>query len=291
MRSSNHPTIADTRGLNLVADIAPNHAFGWCGILCAIILLLCLATPGQAWVTLEQGLFLHTFPGDLQNAGITVLKIDPERYSLRLLTASEIGTGPLSLRDWAKRHDLSAVINASMYQQDRMTSTGYMRNFGHLNNPSINPRFGAFLLFNPKDSNEPLLRLVDRYHVPGWKSLLSGYHTVVQNYRMIGADRTNAWTESSQTFSMAGIGLDGAGNLLFIYSRFPRSVHQLNNILLNLPIDLKVAMYVEGGPVAGLYLNEERLAIKGLPGQTGSLWHELDAPHRVPNVLGITDRK
>jgi hypothetical protein len=290
MRSGENSSTPDVRCRNREAHSLAGRASGVCGGLFASLLLLSLASNGFAWVALEQGLLLHTFPGDLQNAGITVLKIDPERFTLRLLSASETGTGPLSLRDWSKRYGMVAAINASMYQQDRMTSTGYMRNFDHLNNPSINPRFGAFLLFNPRDETEPRLRIVDRHHDPDWRTLLSTYHTVVQNYRMITAERTSAWLDSSQTFSMTGVGLDGAGNILFIHSRLPRSVNELNKLLLNLPLDIRVAMYVEGGPPAGLYINEERFGIK-LPGLTGSAWQDLDTLYRIPNVLGITGRK
>jgi hypothetical protein len=229
---------------------------------------------------------LNTFPGDLQNSGITVLRIDPQRYALKLFSSSETGTGPLTLRDWARRLGLSAVINASMYQQDGMTSTGYMRNFGHVNNPSINPRFGAFMLFNPKDGTRPPLRFVDRYHVPDWRQLLSEYETVIQNYRMISAERASVWPASGQSFSVAGVGIDSAGNVLFIYSRFPRSVHELNTLLLNLPLDIRGAMYVEGGPTAGLYINEDRFGSRWLPAQ-GFPLQELDPIHRIPNVLGI----
>jgi uncharacterized protein YigE (DUF2233 family) len=249
-------------------------------------LLLSPGAEGHAWVSMDQGLSMNTFPGDLQSTGITVLRIDPQRYALKLLSATETGTGPLSLRDWAKRLGLAAVINASMYQQDRMTSTGYMRNFGHVNNPSINPRFGSFMLFNPKDGTLPPLKFVDRYHMPDWQSLLLEYDTVIQNYRMISAERASVWPVSGQAFSTAGVGIDGAGNVLFIYSRFPRTVHELNTILLNLPLDIRQAMYVEGGPTAGLYINEELFRTRWLPVQSFPM-QELDPIHRIPNVLGI----
>jgi hypothetical protein len=249
-------------------------------------LLLTPPAEGLAWVSMDQGLSMNTFPGDLQSTGITVLRIDPQRYALKLLSASETGTGALSLRDWARRLGLTAVINASMYQQDRMTSTGYMRNFGHVNNPSVNPRFGSFMLFNPKDGTLPPLKFVDRYHVSDWRSLLLEYDTVIQNYRMISAERLSVWPVSGQAFSAAGVGIDGAGNVLFIYSRFPRTVHELNTILLSLPLDIRQAMYVEGGPTAGLYINEDLFGTKWLPAQ-GFPMQELDPIHRIPNVLGI----
>jgi hypothetical protein len=257
----------------------------------ALLLLLSLAGKGWAWSPLEQGLLLQTFPGEFQSSGITLLKIDPHKYDLLLLSASEMGTGTLTLREWAKRYGLIAAINASMYQQDRLTSTGYMRNFAHLNNPSINPRFGAFLLFNPKQEGEPRVRLVDRHHVPEWRDLLSRYESVVQNYRMISAERSNAWSASSQAFSMAGVGLDMSGNLLFIHSRLPRPVHELNRLLLSLPLEIGPTMYVEGGPTAGLYINEELLGFRLFPGYGGALWHDLDTVHRVPNVLGVVQRQ
>ena len=54
-----------------------------------------------------------------------------------------------------------------MYEQDYKTSTGYMKNFMHVNKSRINPKFGAIMAFNPVSGSVPLSRSIDRYNQVG----------------------------------------------------------------------------------------------------------------------------
>ena len=71
---------------------------------------------------------------------------------------------------------------------------------------------------------------------------------------MVSCDRKNVWAPDQKRWSTAAIGIDGAGRALFIHARSPWPVHDLVDTLLALPIDLRRAMYVEGGPEAQLYV-------------------------------------
>jgi hypothetical protein len=263
--------------------------------LVALILVLCSnPTPVLAWLPLSEGLWLGEFdlPAKLRDEGseVLVLKIDPELYALKLLSASEHHTGSMTAEGWADKFNLVAVINASMYQVNRITSTGYMRNFAHLNNPKVNPKFGAFLVFNPVDDSLPRVQIIDKYY-QGWNKLIHKYNTVIQNYRMISAKQENLWLRSDRRYNIASVGIDNAGNILFIHSKNPYSVYTFNQILLEIPINLYNAMFVEGGSEAFLYVNTGKLDSK-LPGADNN-WpgHDLSQGSvPVPNVIGITAR-
>ncbi|MCF8143936.1 MAG: phosphodiester glycosidase family protein [Deltaproteobacteria bacterium] len=265
---------------------------GW---LTGAVFLFTPLTP-HAWEVLAPGLLIGEFdpaekspvPGD----SIVVLRIDPEKYELKLLSTSEQGGKPRTARQWAEDFGLSAVINASMYQEDHKTSTGYMKNFGHINNGQINSKFGAFLVFHPRSPGIPPVQIIDRYH-QGWKDIIQQYDTVIQNYRMISLKGDNVWDPSNEMYSAACVGMDQEGHVLFIHSRASFSVHDLNRILLGLPIHIKNAMYVEGGKEAALYVNMDGKARAWV----GS--YEIDVtehtPSRggpeIPNVIGIVKRK
>ena len=158
-------------------------------------------TPVFAWRQIDGGLWLRDFSLSdktaYEDSEVLVLKIDPEIYDLKLLSASEHNTGSMTAEEWADKFDLFAAINASMYQVNRITSTGYMRNFAHANNPKINPRFGAFLVFNPVDDSVPRVQIVDKYH-QGWVRLIHKYNTVIQNYRMISVKQENLWPQTDR---------------------------------------------------------------------------------------------
>ncbi|MFO7601273.1 MAG: phosphodiester glycosidase family protein [Candidatus Desulfacyla sp.] len=253
-------------------------------------------TPKSDWQGMDDGLQLGEFKSPQKSPTgaypITVLKIDPNVYSLKLISASEHGDKSKTAKDWADAFRLVAAINASMYHEDHRTSTGYMKNFTHVNNRRINPKFGAFLAFNPLSPSLPPVQIIDRYE-QDWEALIKNYHTVIQNYRMISLKGGNMWKPSDSIYSIAAVAMDTNGNVLFIHSRSPYSVHDFNHILLKLPLDIKNAMYVEGGPEATVYVNaggKERAWVGSY--ETSFSEHDENAMlWRVPNIIGITRRE
>ena len=248
------------------------------------------------WKELTPGLHLAELKSPQKspvcNYPITVLKIDPKIYGLKLISASEHGGKSKTAKAWADEFGLTAAINASMYGQDHKTSTGYMKNFEHVNKSGINSKFGAFMAFNPVSGSVPPVQVIDRYN-QDWKSLIKKYNTVIQNYRMISLKRNNVWKQSEEIYSIATIAIDKDGNILFIHSRTPFSVHDFNHILLKLPLNIKNAMYVEGGPEATLFVNAGGKE-QGWVGHYETDFAEHDdnkSPWQIPNVIGVVKRK
>jgi hypothetical protein len=277
-------------------------------VLCLVLLAADAARAGEKntnatiWRELSKGLELALFNSGVSSGPrpaedidseltIVVLRIDPGCYELKLLAASELETEPLTLSGWVERFHLKAAINASMFWTDQETSTGFMRNFEHINQSLIHPEFGAFLVFNPKEPDLPEVQIVDRAEQPQWQSILEHYHTVIQNYRMIDKKGESVWPEEGKDFSVAAIGIDDSGRVLFILSQYPRTMHQLNQILLQLPIGLRSSLFTEGGPTAGLYVQTDSLT-KGWHGISQStLWTESPGTFaKVPNIIGIAPR-
>lgn len=247
------------------------------------------ATPPFA--TLEPGLELALLPGPETTQGdglIAVVRIDPARFRLELLNASAPGEGrPRSVRDWAFRAGASAAINASLYQEDWRTAVGLMRSRAHVNHSRVG-KDRAVLAFDPHEQGVPPVRIIDRdcedLEVAG-----KAYAGLVQSIRMVSCQRVGVWAPSERRFSTAAVGVDGAGWLLFIHARSPWPVHELVAALLAAPIDLRQAMYVEGGPEAQLYvrgggteLSRVGASDHGLELATGNL--------PVPNVLAAVRR-
>ena len=275
------------------------------GLLQSLIILLacslfCTDSKAEAnlWQMLDEGLYLGEFASTLKsrisNFPITILKINPDFYSFKLLCASEHDGNMRTAKQWCNEFGLLAAINASMYQDtDPLKSTGYMKNYNHINNPHINPAFGAFMAFNPIDSSLPESRFVDRRLQKDWKAQIEKYHTVVQNYRMISKGKRKGWPQQKKLYSMAAVGMDKDNNVLFIHSPSPYSTHDFINILLSLPIDIDSAMYLEGGPEATFYISPKDIHTKS-EGRYGSLFGENFgdlSTLTLPNVIGIVKRK
>ncbi len=264
-------------------------------MLMAGALLLVSPLHTQAWERLDPGIELETFelpqnPGKEQGK-ITILRIDPEHYDFKLITAGRHRQHIAPLDDWSLQEGLVGAINASMYREDRLQSTGYMKADGHLNNGYINPRFGAFLVFAPRNPSLPKVQIIDRSY-QDWKNLIQQYGTVIQNFRLISIKQENLWPETDKKHSIAAVGIDMQCRVLFMHSQTPLSIHDFNEALLNLPIGIFNAMYVEGGPEAAMYLKTARREqiwtgrhenpLLGTFSQ--QLWP-------IPNVIGIVPKQ
>ncbi|WP_245590879.1 phosphodiester glycosidase family protein [Nitratidesulfovibrio termitidis] len=251
-----------------------------------------LTDESPGWTELDTGLQLGIFPAPDAPDGperIVAVRIDPAYYEFSLHTTSEEGEPALSLTEWARRHDLNAVINASMYLPDARTSTGYLRNGAHLNNPRIGGNLGAFFVFGPLSPDLPQADLLDRTADP-WEELLPQYRSAVQNYRLIGANRRILWPQGGPLYSVAAVGQDGSGAILFLHCREPLTAWRFATILLALPIDIRDVMYVEGGPQAGLYLRTPMRSDIWMGRHLADFWSGGNAAAPLPNVLGARRR-
>lgn len=260
---------------------------------CAAGLAGAPAEPGPAaWRVLEPGLELGQFVSPrksrLGDSIVRVLRIDPEFFELRLLNASAPGQGrPQSARDWCRSNGLVAAVNASMYQTDHRKSVSMMRTRTHVNNPSLS-KDKAVLGFDRLDASVPPAQIIDR-ECQDFDALRAHYGTLVQSIRMISCERRNVWAPQSREWSTAAIGIDTRSRVLFIHSRSPFSTHDLIEILLGLPIELRRAMYVEGGPEAQLYVQSGGREMEFLGSyETGFKEADDNAfAWPVPNVVGI----
>jgi len=263
------------------------------------LVLLARAAGGAAeessWRPLEPGLDLGTFaappPSTSTDSPVHVLRIDPERFALRLFNASAQPQGGLqTAREWSKRFGLVAAINASMYQADYRRSVSLMRSRDHINNPRVS-RDNAVLAFDPLDPGVPPVQIIDRT-CQDFDALRQRYGTLVQSIRMISCERANVWRPGPEQWSTAAIGTDRQGRVLFIHVQTPHSTHDLIDALLALPIDLQRAMYAEGGPEAQLYVSsggyEQELV--GTHGTSVSVAPGTMPAQPIPNVIGVARR-
>jgi hypothetical protein len=224
---------------------------------------------------------------------ITLVRVDPERYDLRLLTALADG-GARPLDRWVADFDLTGAINASMFLEDRR-STGLMIRPGHVNNDVDNQLFGGFLCFTPAPGRRGLLPVsgIGR-DCPGFdlRAARASYGTVVQNYRILGCGGEPLAWQDPKAYSVAAIGTDRRGWVALLHSRTPYRMTELAQMVARAGLGLASLMFVEGGPEASLLVEAggHRVAEVGSY-ETG--FHEADdnrAFWTIPNVIGFAPR-
>ena len=265
-------------------------AFGVC-------LLLASSGTTSPWRSLAPGMELGTFmasqPSKLRDSRITVLRIDPDVWSLEFVGVSRSGGSSVqTAKQWSETHKLTAAINAGMFGSDYKTHVGYLRFREHLNNGNVN-RYQSVAAFDPRRDGLPRFRIFD-LDSPGvtMERILRDYASAVQNLRLIKRPRQNRWSQQDKMWSEAVLGEDESGRMLFIFCRSPFTMHDLNQELLRIDINIMCAQHLEGGPEAQLYLHAGDVEFE-LFGSYETSFRENDgnaASWPVPNVLGVRPR-
>lgn len=244
------------------------------------------------WTKLDEGLFLTQLTPKVKSkygdSKITVLKINPKNYSFNMMSASEYGGSLLTAKEWAEKYDLAAVVNAGMFDEDYLSNVGFMQNYSHVNNPNFKKGYNAILAFNPKSNGVPQVQIIDP-KCQDFNKLKDKYNSFSQSLRMVDCKQKNTWSQQSKMWSTAALGMDKEGNVLFVHSRSPFTVHDFIDNLLSAQIDIRNTMYLEGGPEASLYINLPNGKL-GLVGSYETGFNENDNNKKfwqLPNVIGI----
>lgn len=265
-------------------------------VVIVTLLLIAIAraeVSTEGWKEIAEGLDTASFtvsgeslPGD---AKVVIVRIDPKMWDLKLLAISETGdSAGLSAKEWCKTHNLSAAINAGMYDVDYKTHVGYMKSHEHKNSAAINS-YKSAAAFDPRHDNLPPFYIYDLDVTP-LKSIIGKYHTVVQNLRLIKRPGENRWPQQENKWREAALGEDSKGRALFIFCQSVMSMHDFNNLLLSLPINLVCAQHLEGGPPAQMYVKhgEVEFEMDGIHETT--VIQGISRPRPIPNVIGIVPR-
>jgi len=251
-----------------------------------------------AWQPLAPGMDLKVLvvnaPGEAAESRITVVRIDPDLWELEFVGISRTGDAVgQTAREWCRKHQLTAAINAGMFATDFKTHIGYLRFQDHVHSGHVND-YQSVAAFDPKDEGKlPKFRIFDLDSPgAGMQAILDDYASVVQNLRLIKRPGSNRWGKQPKKWSEAALGEDNAGRILFIFSRSPFSMHDLNKELLASGIGIVAAQHLEGGPEAQLYLHVGEVELE-MFGSYETSFEEDDGnvvAWPIPNVLGIRPR-
>jgi hypothetical protein len=248
------------------------------------------------WQSLTPGMDLGTFstsqPSRFGDSRITILRIDPDLWSLEFVGISRDGGRGRTARQWSEIHAFTAVINAGMFATDYKTHVGYLRFRDHVNNGRVN-QYQSVAAFDPRHKGLSRFRIFDLDN-PGinMETILRDYASAVQNLRLIKRPGENRWRQQKKMWSEAALGEDESGRILFIFCRSPYTMHDLNNELLGLDIGLVSAQHLEGGPEAQLYLRagEVELEFSGSYETSFRENNDISIAWPIPNILGVQPR-
>ena len=246
---------------------------------------------GPAWKTLQPGVEYAAI-GDAAGP-LHVVSIDPKQAPLQAVMASAVDRKPRTAGAWCRERKLAVAINLGMYRDDRLTNVGHAHAAGHVNNGHWSDKYKSALAFGPRRADLPAAAMVD-LDAPGAQAGLADYATVIQNLRLIRAPGRGVWSKqrSDRRWSEAAVAADKQGHILFIFSRRPHAMQELNDKLLALPLDITAAMHVEGGPEASLSIHAGGVDLD-LNGSYETGFNENDgetAQWPIPNLIAVPRR-
>jgi hypothetical protein len=260
-------------------------------LLIFVVLIGISARPiGTApqWQSLAPGMDL-TVVADK----ITVLRIDPGSWELEFAGISRTGEASgHTAREWCERNKFAVAINAGMYHTDSKTHVGYFKIGEHVNSGHAS-NYQSVAALEPRNASLPRFRIFD-LDAPGvsLQGILKDYTSVAQNLRLIKRPGLSQWGQQAKKWSEAALGEDSSGRVLFIFSRSPFSMHDLNRELLSSGIGLVTAQHLEGGPEAQLYIHVGKIE-QEMFGSYETSFKENDsnpAAWPIPNVIGARPR-
>ena len=227
----------------------------------------------------------------VSDSRLTMLKIDPSRFEFKFLTASEQNRRMRTAPAWAAEFDQQIVVNAGMYNYNRNhTNKGYMKNYGHLNNPQKTPDNNAMLAMHPKDKTKPPFEIYD-LTCQKWDSIRHLYHSFCQGMRMISCEgEAMAFSKRpDQSCSMVVAATDTLKNLYIVFTRSPYTHRTMIGYLQKLLPDIRTTVYLEGGPEASLYISTGDTVIAKYGSYISNTRANDDNDHfwEIPNVIGI----
>jgi hypothetical protein len=168
-----------------------------------------------------------------------------------------------------------------MYQEN-WRSVSLMRDGEVVVNPRMS-RDKSVFAFNCDADSLPQATIID-LECDDFAAASRPYQSLFQSIRMLSCTGSNVWSEQENANSVAAVGIDTNGRVLFIHVREELPVHTVVDLLQIFPLDLERCMYSEGGAHAQLFLRagdtEETLVGEGA-------W----TPLPIPNVLGVARRQ
>jgi len=247
------------------------------------------------WKNLSEGLNYAEMNGPriskFSDSKISILKIDPEFFDFTLVAATQFDSTQRTIKKWCDSLQLTAGINAGMYSlKDHISGAGYMQNYEHINNPVFKGSFNAMAVFNPKNKNLPPFQIIDMIN-QDWKPVKNEYNSCFQSIRMIDNMHHGIYWKKKPVLkcSMSVLAMDKSGNVLFIFCRSPYSANEMIKFMLNPDLNIKTAMYLEGGPEASLYVKTDSSEIVKFGSYVSYSCPNDDNQElrTMPNILGI----
>ena len=244
------------------------------------LLLLLAPEPGAAldssWQKVDEGFEVRSMEinGNPYQTFIRlkVLRIDPEKFQIRVLDSRLLGIRPLTIRDMAKQTQALAAINGGFFQPD-YRPLGLLIVDGRETNPLRKTDWGVFLL---QDNRLRIIHTTEFKREGNITQALQVGPRLVVNGRELQLKK--------QVARRSALGVTFKNQLIMVNTEDSDVYAQDLARIFHLPeseggLDCQDALTLDGGPSAQMYVKFKTLKID-IPGG----WP-------VPNGVGVFRRQ
>lgn len=266
----------------------------------ALLLVLAAAVPWapagaqQTEALIVERIRLPLAPEvDAGDQTLTLVRVDPRRYRLAVLTSVREGDGrPRPLDEWVRDHRLSGGINAGMFLANRRP-VGTLIDRGQVISDRNPARFDGVIGWDPIGRRGPLVGAGGRGCPTNLAGMRGRYRSLVQGFRMMIDCRGRAldWP-TRRRYSAAALGADDRGRAVFLHTRTPYRMGDLNRMIADLDLGIRGLVYMEGGPEASLVVRDGEHEVTEI-GSWEDGFNENDGNRQlwdIPSVIGFTRR-
>lgn len=223
---------------------------------------------------------------------LTVVRADPRDYRLTVVTSVR-GGAPRTLDRWVRDEGLVAAINAGMFLANRRPVATLVHDGDVISERS--PRsYDGIVGWDPALPGVPAIGVGGRGCPHDLAGMRRRYRSVVQGFRMMidCRGRPVRWTQTRR-YSAAALGVDREGRAVFVHSRTPYRMTELNRMMAELDLGIRGLVYMEGGPEASLVVRAGERAVT----EIGS-WEDGFNPNDdnrelwdIPSAIGLLQRR
>ncbi len=252
------------------------------------------ATTGElAWTTRAPGLETADLPiavrGEVVDS-IALVRIDPARYTLAVHWDRD---ATRTAEDWQRALGAAVVINGSYFEPDGTPSTPLQIDHRPLGPRDYTSTHGALVIGDRVDIVDLRGRDV--------ATALAPYRDAMVSYPLLVTDGTTRATGHDDWFAnRTFVAFDRGDRLVIGTARTGFcSLPRLGDVLLHAPLDLRIALNLDGGPIASqvVAVGAWQRAVHGNAEVTGDgdllrleYQEHHAAPVRLPIVLAIVPR-
>jgi hypothetical protein len=248
--------------------------------------------PEVTWERLAAGLEIArvSYPFDILcgDSSVGLVRIHRDSARLHLFSAVLSGGQSMTAEEWADKEEVQLVFNAGMYIPGTLHSKGQMKVRGSWNQSKSLSSFGGIFFLDGEAGNAFDIKDKSCRESKGGVGAYSSHFECMRILDCLGMPLS--WEKKKQRCSMLVAAEDSMGNLVLAFCRSPMSQSEMARFLSRLPIGLKTALYLEGGPETSLFIN--------LPGRepehwigtyVSDTWEKTDNQEfrKLPNVVGI----